>query len=95
MGPSQGSETRFHQQDQGLAPLVTASLTFGSGSVTGANGTFTPFGHFEQRTVLIEGTNLNNGEFLVTASNGPNFAFLALAPPPKAEGPVTATVRMP
>ena len=44
---------------------------------------------------MIEGTNQNNGYFLVTGIDAANHAFLTLAPPPKAEGPISAVIRTP
>ena len=90
----QGAETRFHTRDVGMTKNVTASITFGSGNATGANGTFT--GTFAVNDpVLIEGANLNNGFFTITALDATNAAYLTLDPPPKAEGPLTVTLRTP
>src|SRR5216683_1565513 len=75
-----GSLTR----DVGMSKNVTASITFV------ANGTFNNFAVDDM--ILVEGTNLNNGIFTVTAIDGTNHAFLTVDNPPKAEGPVTATV---
>jgi hypothetical protein len=90
----QGAATRFLNRDHGLTKNVTASITFGSGNATGANGTFT--GTFAAGDpVLVEGANLNNGYFIVTALDAVNAAYLTLDPPPKAEGPLTVTLRTP
>jgi hypothetical protein len=90
----QGDHTRFHTRDLGMTKLVTASITFGGGNATGANGTFT--GTFiVGDPVLIEGANLNNSYFIVTALDAVNAAFLTLDPPPQAEGPITVTLRTP
>jgi hypothetical protein len=45
--------------------------------------------------ILVEGTNLNNGERIITGIDTVNSAYLVIDPPPKNEGPVTATVRTP
>ena len=85
-----GSLTR----DVGMSKNVTASITFvagGTNQLQGANGTFNNF--VADDMILVEGTNLNNGIFTVTAIDGTNHAFLTVDNPPKAEGPVTATVR--
>lgn len=90
----QGSNTRAMTSDLGMTKNVTASITFGGGTATGANGTFT--GTFAVGDpVLIDGANLNNGYFTVTALDTVNAAFLTLDPPPKAEGPLTVTLRTP
>ena len=86
-----GSMTRSATRDVGMSKLATASMTFGGGEVSAANGTFSAFQAGD--VVLAEGTNLNNGFFDVTGIDTVNGAYLDLAPPPKAEGPLTATVR--
>jgi hypothetical protein len=90
----QGADTRSRNQDLGMTKRVTASLTFGSGQVSGANGTFANTFAVND-PVLVEGASLNNGFFTVTGLDGTNNAFLALDPPPKAEGPITVTLRTP
>ena len=87
----QGEQSRFYSCDVGMSKNVTASITFGSGALTATNGTFTAFAVQDQ--ILVGGTNLNNGYSTVTAIDGTNQSFLTVDPPPKAEGPVTATVR--
>lgn len=91
----QGSSTRFLTRDVGMTKLVTASLTFNAGTsqVSGANGTFANFAVGDD--LVIEGTNLNNGFYTTIAIDGVNHAFLQLDPPPKSEGPLSATVRTP
>jgi hypothetical protein len=81
--------------DVGMSKNVTASLTFvaGSAEITGANGTFANF--VAGDPILVEGTNLNNGERIITGIDTVNSAYLVIDPPPKNEGPVTATVRTP
>lgn len=92
----QGSDTRSHTRDVGMTKNVAASLTFAAatGRATGANGTFT--GTFAVGDpVLVQATNLNNGFFIVTGLDGVNAAYLVLDPPPKNEGPISATLRTP
>ena len=86
-----GSETRSHTRDVGLSKNITASITFGSGQISAANGTFSAF--TLQDPLLIEGANLNNGFFTVTGVDTVNHSYLMLTPSPKSEGPITATVR--
>lgn len=89
---TQGSETRTHSLDIGMSKRVVASVTFAGSTVTGANGTFTnTFAVGDP--LLVEGVNLNNGFFTVIGLDAVNAAFLTLDPPPKAEGPITATLR--
>jgi hypothetical protein len=45
--------------------------------------------------VLVEGANLNNGFFTITALDPTNAAFLTLDPPPKNEGPISVLMRTP
>ncbi len=89
--PPSGGMTRGMSRDVGMSKLATASMTFGSGEVSAANGTFSAFQAGD--LVLAEGTNLNNGFFTVAGIDAANGAYLTLDPPPKAEGPLTATVR--
>lgn len=89
--PAATSMTRSYTRDVGMSKLATASMTFGSGKVSAANGTFASF--VAGDLVLAEGVSLNNGYFTVTAIDGTNQSFLTLSPPPKSEGPLTATVR--
>jgi hypothetical protein len=90
----QGSMTKTYTRDVGMTKNVTASITFGGGNATGANGTFANTFAVDD-PLLIEGANLNNGYFTVTALDGVNNAYLTLDPPPKAEGPITVTIRTP
>lgn len=87
------SITRTLTRDVGMSKNVSASITFGSGNLTAANGTFANF--IAGDPILVEGSNLNNGEFEITAIDATNHAFLTVDPAPKAEGPITATVRTP
>lgn len=91
IAPPEGSQTRSIDGDVGMSKNATASMTFGSGEVSAANGTFTAFGLND--LVIVENTNLNNGYFTVTGLDATNQAFLTLSPAPKAEGPLSATVR--
>ena len=85
--------TKSFTRDVGMSKNVTASMTFGSGEVLAANGTFTAFALND--VLLVEGTNQNNGYFLVTGLDATNHAFLTLQPPPKSEGPLSTTIRTP
>jgi hypothetical protein len=87
----QGQQSRFYSRDVGMSKNVAAAITFGGGNLTAANGTFATFAVQDQ--VLVGGTNLNNGYSTVTAIDAANHAFLTVDPPPKAEGPIAATVR--
>lgn len=79
--------TRGFTRDVGMSKNVSASLTFGSGQATAASG----LGVFAVNDlVLVENTNLNNGFFTVTSVAA---GALGLQPPPKAEGPISATIR--
>ena len=90
----QGSDTRSQTRDLGMSKTVTASCTFVNSTtkqVQAANGTFTAFALFDQ--ILVEGANLNNGFFTVTALDSTNHAYLVLDPSCKNEGPLTVTIR--
>ncbi len=90
VGQGDAHAHRRHRHDQERHCLDHLRV----GAATGANGTFT--GTFAVNDpVLVEGTNLNNGYFTATALDTVNAAFLMLDPPPKAEGPITATLRTP
>ena len=89
-----GSETRSHTRDVGMSKNITASTTFVSSPTSqaqAANGTFANFAVND--VLLVEGVNLNNGFFTVVGIDSANHAYLVLDPPPKSEGPTTATVR--
>jgi hypothetical protein len=88
------SNSRSFRRDLGLKDNVTSSFTFtaSNGRITGSNGDFT--GKFYVgETVNVAGTNLNNGNFIVTGLDGVNAAYLTLDTAPKDEGPLTATIR--
>lgn len=93
--PPGPSFTRSLTPDVGMSKYVSASLTFtaGTGEISGANGTFAAF--VAGDPILVEDTNLNNGEFIVTGIDTVNSAYLVVDPPPKNEGPLTALVRTP
>ena len=86
----QGSQTRGYTRDIGMTKNVTASLTFAAGAsqIQGVGSA----AFAVNDPVLVEKTNLNNGYFIVTANDGTN---LTVDPPPKDEGPISATVRTP
>jgi len=85
--------TRNFTRDLGMTKLVTASLTFGGGAITGANGTFTGTFAVGDPVFVEAGGAVNNGlMFTVTALDGANNAFLTVDPPPAAET-VSCTVR--
>lgn len=87
----QGALTKFYTRDLGMSKNVTASTTFaaGTGKATAAAATFAAFAVGDD--VVVEGTNTNNGYFHVIATDAST--FITLDPPPKNEGPVSATVR--
>lgn len=86
-----GQETRSHTRDKGMSKNVTNTMTFSTGgTITGSNGDFSAF--VVGDTVLVNGTNLNNGYHNVTGIDGTNHAFLTVDPAPKNET-VSATVR--
>lgn len=92
--PEGGSAEQGLTRDIGMSKRVTASITFGSGKLTGANGTFTSTFAVGD-PILVQGSNTNDGYFTVTALDGVNAAFLTVDPAPKAEGPLSVTVRTP
>ena len=90
----QGHESRTHTRDVGMSKRVTSNLTFtaATGRITGANGDFAKFALND--TLLVAGTNLNDGpSFVVTGLDAVNNAYVVVDPPPKNEGPISATVR--
>jgi|SRR5579863_10238587 len=89
-----GSIDRSLNTDHGLTKNVTASITFGSGRATGANGTFTSTFAVGD-TVMIEGSVLNSGFCTVNGLDATNAAYLTLDPSPKTEGPIMVTIRTP
>lgn len=89
--PYHGSENGSLTRDPGMSKIATASVTFASGQLQAANGTFPTFAINDE--IRVAGSNLNNGVFLVTGVDVTNRAFLAVDPAPKAEGPLTVTVR--
>lgn len=92
--PYSGTIGEGYTRDVTMSKLVSgASLTFtaSTGRVSGSNGTFTAFAVND--LVFFSGTNLNQGEHIVTAVDGVNAAYCVLSPAPKDEGPLTATMR--
>lgn len=93
----QGHETRTMTRDVGMTKRVVASCTFVNGAtkqIQAANGTFAnTFAVGDP--ILVEGANINNGFFTVTALDGVNNSFLGVDPGPQAEGPLTVTIRTP
>lgn len=90
--PQQGTITRSYGKDLGLSKLVNGgSLTFnaGTGQISGAASTFSGFKGNE--VIEVEGTNLNNGFFSVTATD--SSTYLTVDPPPKNEGPIATFLR--
>ncbi len=89
----EGSETRLHTCDVQMAKNVTGSFTFTANSqkIAGAFGNFLSFAIND--VILVQGTSLNNGLFTVIGIAAVVGTFLVIDPPPKTEGPVTATVR--
>lgn len=92
--PAEASMTRSVTRDPGKSGnVVSTSPTFGSGRITGATNDFLVAAGFAvPNRVLIEGTQLNNGLFLITGIDGTNHAYLTLDPAPKAETPASARV---
>lgn len=93
----QGALTKTYTRDVGMTKNVTASITFSAGSsqLQAANGTFNAPPWVAGDDILVEGVNLNNGFFRITAIDSVNGAFLTVDPPPKNEGPLSAVVRTP
>jgi len=93
----QGQETRSYTRDLGMTKRVVASCTFVNGAtkqIQAANGAFAnTFAVGDP--ILVEGANLNNGFFTVTALDGVNNAYLGVDPGPKNEGPIAVTIRTP
>lgn len=92
VGSSTRTYTRSYSADPGLAAQASGAFTFAAGlpgTIT-LTGAFTA-GFTAQNSVLVEGTNLNNGLFYVTAVTA---NALTVTPPPASEtAPATATVR--
>lgn len=82
-------------RDVKMTKLVTTSATFtaSDGKITGSAADFAAFAVNDP--ILIQGSNLNDGERTVTGVDGASQAFLVLDFVPKNEGPVTVTVRTP
>jgi hypothetical protein len=92
--PPGGSLNHSFNSDQGMEKLVQGvSLVFGSGAVTGPNGTFSAAWQIGDTAEVI-GSNLNSGFWTVTAVDAANNSFLNLDGAPKPET-VTCTLRTP
>ena len=93
--PPGASETRTHSEDPGMALYAApASTVFSASLGTAVPGSGSlPAGMVAGTTVLIEGTNLNNGTFLVTAYSAS--LGITLDPPPKSETSTTCIIRTP
>lgn len=91
--PPGPSRTSGLTRDVGMSKNVTASITFSASSqqLQAANGTFANF--VAGDPIFVEDTNLNNGEFIITAIDATNQSYLTVDPPPKNEGPLSAVVR--
>lgn len=89
--PTRGSVTRSYSADPGMKKRVTASVTFvaGANQLQAAAATFANFAAGD--TVEVEAANLNNGVFLVTATDAST--QLTVAGGVKNEGPITVTIR--
>lgn len=85
VNPTGGSNTRTLSTDPGLKSFaLNITATFGSGTISASSGQLAGFSVGQQ--VIVQGTNLNNGYFTVTSTDGST--YLGLEPPPKAEGPL-------
>lgn len=90
--PTSLGVTQSLSTDPGMAKRVVASITFVSGSsqLQASGGTFAAFAVGD--TIEVEGSNLNNGTFLVNATDGST--YLQVNGGVKNEGPVAGvTVR--
>jgi hypothetical protein len=90
---TRGLSRDFAQQDKGSTNQLTASLTFTAATarMAGGNGTFAAFGIGDR--FLVEGTVTNDGRFGVTGIDAVNQAYLTVAPAPKDQGAISATLR--
>lgn len=86
----QGSSTRSYTRDVGMTKRSVGSFTFAAGASQIQNVNNAAF--LVNDPIQVNGSNLNNGFFTVTANDGTN---LTVDPPPKNEGPVTVEVRTP
>lgn len=91
--PQGTSREGGYTRDVGMSKRVSSNATFtaNNGRITGANGDFANF--VAGDPIFIQGSNTNDGEFLITGLDGVNQAYLVLDPAPKNEGPVQVTVR--
>jgi hypothetical protein len=90
---AQGQPNSITTRDIGMTKRVTASITFGGGQLTAANGTFSPFAVNDP--IEVSGVGLDRGFYTVTAIDTVNASYLTVDPPPPAQAAVTCTVRTP
>jgi hypothetical protein len=83
----------FSEQDRGSLNqrIVTATFTAATARIAGSNGDFVNFAVGER--FQVEGTVVNDGGYQVTAIDGANHAFVNVAPAPKDQGAISATLR--
>ena len=87
----QGSYTRLFTRDLGMQKLVTDNFTFApAGTITGTVSEFLVFAVWDP--IEVYGTNQNDGFFTIIAIDGSG-TFITVDPPPKAEGPVSCSIR--
>ena len=92
INPTTRGTDRSLNMDPGMKKRVTASVTFVNSSTNqlqAAGGTFANFAVGD--TILVEGANLNNGTWLVNATDAST--YLQVNGGVKNEGPITVTVR--
>ena len=82
-----------YTRDVGMSKRVVSNATFtaSNGRITGANGDFANF--VAGDPIFVQGSNKNDGEFLITGIDAVNHAYLVLDAAPADEGPVSVTVR--
>jgi hypothetical protein len=89
--PAGGSLNSIATGDLGMTKRVTASMTWGSGEVSAANGTFAGFAVGDPIEAI--GTVLNAGFWTVTGIDAANQSYFTLDGSPKSEGPISSTIR--
>jgi hypothetical protein len=77
-------------RDMGMSKNVTASMTYGSGQVGAANGTFSAFVIGDPIECIGSGFS---GFFTVDGIDAVNGSYLTLDPAPPSIGPITSTIR--
>jgi hypothetical protein len=91
----QGAPNGSYTRDQGMTKLIIDNFTFNAAThqITGTiAGEFSVFAVDDP--LMVQFTNLNNGFYNIDAVD-PAGNYLTLDPPPKNEGPITATIRTP